>query len=181
MSHNLAGRSSVVVTVSDRCFAQTQTDVSGPLVAQILVEAGVTSVGRRVVADEREAIAAVLREAAENVALVVTTGGTGVAARDVTPEATMDICDRMVPGLAELMRGASVLQTPFAALGRGVCGVAASCLVLNLPGSPRGAECALRAALPLLPHALDLLAGNTEHAVAPIGGDVEAQVKAQVK
>jgi molybdopterin adenylyltransferase len=166
MSHNLAGRSSVVVTVSDRCFAQTQTDVSGPLVAQILVEAGVTSVGRR---------------AAENVALVVTTGGTGVAARDVTPEATMDICDRMVPGLAELMRGASVLQTPFAALGRGVCGVAASCLVLNLPGSPRGAECALRAALPLLPHALDLLAGNTEHAVAPIGGDVEAQVKAQVK
>jgi molybdopterin adenylyltransferase len=153
----------MVITASDRCFAGTQVDVSGPAVERLLVEAGVKVVEVRVVADEREEIAAVLREAAGRVALVVTTGGTGLAARDVTPEATMEVCERMVPGVAELIRQEGTRETPFAALGRGVCGVAGSCLIVNLPGSPAGATSSLRAVLPLLGHALDLLAGATAH------------------
>lgn len=159
----MTGRRTVVLTVSDRCFAGTQTDLSGPAVERLLVEAGAGVVSLRVVPDERDALVAALREAAQTAALVVTTGGTGLAARDVTPEATFAVCDRLVPGLAELIRQDGARQTPFAALGRGVCGVAGTCLIVNLPGSPAGAESSLRAVLPLLPHALDLLAGETRH------------------
>lgn len=95
--------------------------------------------------------------------LVLTTGGTGLSARDNTPEATLALCTRLVPGLAELIRQEGARETPFAALGRGVCGIAGTSLIVNLPGSPSGAVASLRAVLPLLPHALDLLAGQTEH------------------
>ncbi|AEU38569.1 MogA/MoaB family molybdenum cofactor biosynthesis protein [Granulicella mallensis] len=160
---DLTGRTAVVLTASDRCFAGTQTDLSGPVIAQLLTEAGAKVLAMQVVPDELSDITAALRQAAGQAALIVTTGGTGLAARDVTPEATLAVCDRLVPGLAELIRQDGARHTPFAALSRGVCGVARKALILNLPGSPSGAESSLRAVLPVLPHALDLLAGNTAH------------------
>lgn len=94
---------------------------------------------------------------------MLTTGGTGLAPRDVTPEATLAVCERLAPGLAELIRADGAKHTPFAALSRGVCGTLGATLVINLPGSPAGAESSLRAVLALLPHALDLLNGHTAH------------------
>jgi molybdenum cofactor synthesis domain-containing protein len=119
-----------------------------------------------VLPDDREQLIQTLRESARRAALVLTTGGTGLSPRDVTPEATLAVCDRLVPGLPELIRSEGAKQTPYAMLGRGICGVAGGALILNLPGSPAGAENALRTVLPLLPHALDLLAGRAEHAAA---------------
>jgi molybdenum cofactor synthesis domain-containing protein len=160
----LSSRTAVVVTASDRCFSGEQADVSGPSVSKLLTEAGARVVATVIVPDELDEITAALRRAAASAELIVTTGGTGLAARDVTPEATLAVCDRLVPGLAELIRLEGARHTPFAALGRGVCGVVGSALVVNLPGSPSGAQSSLQTVLPLLPHALDLLAGETEHA-----------------
>jgi molybdopterin adenylyltransferase len=159
----LTGRNAIVITVSDRCFAGTQTDLSGPAIVRVLTEAGCEVVETITLPDEPGQLTAGLRDAAERSSLVLTTGGTGLAARDITPEATLAVSTRLVPGLAELIRQDGALHTPFAALGRGVCVVAGKSLILNLPGSPKGAESSLRAVLPLLPHALDLLAGQTEH------------------
>jgi molybdopterin adenylyltransferase len=163
MTGNLIGRRAIVLTISDRCFAGTQTDASGPAVERVLAAAGAEVIAVKVVPDEHGEIAAALRESAAGAALVVTTGGTGLAARDVTPEATLEVCDRLVPGLAELIRQDGARHTPFASLGRGVCGVYGTVLIVNLPGSPAGAESSLLAVLGLLPHALDLLAGATAH------------------
>lgn len=159
----LKGRSATVITVSDRCFAGKREDLSGPAVARALGEAGCSCAGI-VVPDEHEQIADAIRSAAAaGASLIVTTGGTGLAPRDVTPEATLAVCERLVPGLAELIRAEGAKQTPFAALSRGVCGTLGAALVINLPGSPAGAESSLGVVLPLLPHALDLLAGKTAH------------------
>jgi molybdopterin adenylyltransferase len=159
----LAGRTAIVITVSDRCFAGTQTDLSGPSLAILLLAAGAQVLEALTVPDDLSHLTLTLRAAASRAALILTTGGTGLAPRDITPEATLAVCDRLVPGLAELIRQDGAHHTPYAALSRGICGIAHNSLILNLPGNPRGAETSLTAVLPLLPHALDLLAGNTEH------------------
>lgn len=154
------GWSASVLTVSDRSSKGLRPDASGPRVASALSRAGFRVVERRVVPDERARIARTLRSMARRAALVVTTGGTGVAARDVTPEATRDAVDREVPGLGEAMRAASVRKHPHAVLSRATAGTLGTSLVLNLPGSPRGASECLSAVLEVLPHALDLLGGR---------------------
>jgi molybdenum cofactor synthesis domain-containing protein len=153
----------VVLTVSDRCSDGRQVDRSGPAVARILADHGMTGVGRARLPDEIGDIAHALRHYAAEVDLIVTTGGTGLAPRDVTPEATTMVCDRFVDGLSERMRAEGLKQTPMAVLSRGVCGCIGDTLVINLPGSVAGAETSLLAIIELLPHALELLAGRGDH------------------
>jgi molybdenum cofactor synthesis domain-containing protein len=153
----------VVLTISDRCWRGEQVDVSGPAVCRLLQAAGVDAVTAVTLPDELDLIVAALRRHAGDARLIVTTGGTGLAPRDVTPEATRLVCERMVDGLAERMRADGLVHTPFAALSRAACGSLGKTLIVNLPGSPAGAKSSLESILPLLPHALDLLAGDTSH------------------
>ena len=148
-----------MITISDRCAAGEAEDTSGPAVAKLLEAAGFEIIGRQLIPDDVDEIRALLREAGAN--LVVTTGGTGLAARDVTPQATAMEIDYPVPGLAEEMRRAGMTSTPMAALSRGVAGVRGRTLILNLPGSERGATESLAAVLPALGHAVQQLTGKT--------------------
>lgn len=152
-----------VVTVSDSCARGEREDQSGPAVAQLLENQHFDVTSREVVPDDVIQIQNLLIRLAREVRLIVTTGGTGIAARDVTPEATIAVCDRLLNGVAERMRSEGSKKTPFAALSRGVCGVRGKALILNVPGSPSGAKESLEAVAGLLPHAIELLSGKTEH------------------
>ena len=152
-----------VLTVSDSAAAGKRKDLSGPAVTDVLTQANFKVVATEVVADEQRQIEAVLRRLAQKAHFIVTTGGTGIAARDVTPEATRAVCERLVEGIAERMRSESTKKTPLAALGRGICGVRGNTLILNVPGNPTAAVESLRSVLEIIPHALDLLAGKTGH------------------
>jgi molybdopterin adenylyltransferase len=152
-----------VITVSDSSARREREDVSGPAVAAALETKGFHVIAREVVHDEKNAIEDILIRLSGRARLVVTTGGTGIGPRDVTPEATQHICERMLPGVAERMRIAGTEVTKFAALSRALCGTRGTSLILNLPGSPKGAVESLDAVIDLLPHALELLAGNTKH------------------
>jgi molybdopterin adenylyltransferase len=156
-----------VVTVSDGVAGGVREDTSGRAVADLLTAGGIQVDRREVVSDDPVAIATLLRSmVGQGVSLVVTTGGTGLGPRDVTPEATREVIEREAPGLAEEMRAAGRASTPLAALSRGIAGSRGSTLIVNLPGSTRGAVESLSAIMPALPHALELLAGHTTHGPA---------------
>jgi len=156
-----------VLTISDSCHRGQRQDLSGPRLSRLLSENNFEVVEKRILPDEEPAIAQSLRYLAQNIRFIVTTGGTGIAQRDVTPEATRKVCSRVLDGVSELMRAEGAKHTRFAALSRGLCGTIGTAIVLNLPGNPDGAEQSLRSVLHLIPHALDLLAGKTEHSDEP--------------
>jgi molybdopterin adenylyltransferase len=156
-----------VVTISDRCAAGYQVDATGPAVARLLNEQWPEeTIGRGLVPDNEEAIATLLHELChQQYELILTAGGTGLGPRDVTPEATRRVIDREAPGLAEAMRAGCAPGYRFAWLSRAVAGLCGKTLIVNLPGSERGATESLAAILPLLPHALDVVAGSRTHPV----------------
>lgn len=160
MSNDIQG---VVITVSDSASRGVRPDASGPEACRLLREAGFAVGEPIVVPDSRPFIAARLREAAATAAFVITTGGTGLAPRDVTPEATRDVLEREVPGIAEMLRADGRAHMPSACLSRGAAGLVGRCLVVNLPGSPAAVREGLRALIPVLGHALRVAAGDTEH------------------
>lgn len=154
-----------VLTISDGVQAGARRDASGPAVAAQLTQAGHAIEGQMVLPDEREQIAATLKElaAVNNIDAIFTTGGTGLAARDVTPEATRSVVEREIPGFGELMRAEGMKSTRRAALSRSMAGTLGRTVIVNLPGSPKGAVESLNAILDLVPHVVELLQGRTEH------------------
>lgn len=155
--------SAAVLTISDSCARGERQDLSGPAVAEFLRGRKFSLAGAQTVPDDSEAIQQAIVDWSGKARLVVTTGGTGIGPRDVTPEATRAVCDRVLEGIAERMRLEGSKKTSFAALSRSVCGVRGRTLVLNLPGSPAGAVDSLAAVIDLLPHALQVLAGEARH------------------
>lgn len=152
----------VVITVSDRGSRGDRVDQSGPAVSEMLETAGVEIVDRRIVPDDKQVIRKILMEYCDrgDVDLVVTTGGTGVSPRDVTPDATSEVIDREIPGMAEAMRRHSAAITPHAMLSRELAGTRGNTLIVNLPGSPKAACENLRVLLPALHHAIEKITGD---------------------
>jgi molybdenum cofactor synthesis domain-containing protein len=151
-----------VLTVSDKGAAGQREDLSGPAISRMLEPLGAEVVAADIVPDERGAIAARLRHYADSLGcdLVLTTGGTGLSPRDVTPEATRDVVDRLVPGIPEAMRASGLAKTPMAMISRAAAGIRNRTLIINLPGSPRAVQENLETIIPVLPHALEILSGR---------------------
>jgi molybdopterin adenylyltransferase len=160
LSQNLT---SAVLTVSDSAARGERNDLSGPAVADLLKKKNFAVGGVEIVADDQASIAKALVRLAGAAKLVVTTGGTGIAERDVTPEATRSVCSRILEGVAEHMRAEGMKKTPYAVLSRGICGVRGQSVILNVPGSPAGAIQSLESVIDIIPHIIQLLAGDTKH------------------
>ncbi len=173
MAESLDRPAALVLTTSDRSFAGERPDRSGELLAARLAELGFR-VDRQVVPDDLEVIRQALVEGAATHRLVITTGGTGLTPRDVTPQATAMVVDYQVPGIAEAMRAEGRRHTPMASLSRGIVGVRAGSLIVNLPGSPRGSMESFAALEPVLDHALETLAGPFDHAARAGRADLPA-------
>ena len=154
-----------VITVSDACSRGEREDASGEALVELLQSVGAEIVGKTIVPDDLDPLTAVLIKAAdrEDVNLVVTTGGTGFAPRDNTPEATLAAIEREAPGIAEAMRMQTLNKTPMAMISRGVCGIRGNALIINLPGSPKGVRESFAVVAPVLNHAIALLSGHQEH------------------
>ena len=152
-----------VVTVSDACHKGERQDLSGPAVSKLLAAHKFQVTEYVIVPDEQRIISDHLVQLSDNCDLVVTTGGTGIAPRDVTPEATRAICERFIEGIPERMRAKGLEHTPYAILSRGLCGIRGHSIILNLPGNPNGARESLETVVDLLAHALNLLRGDTAH------------------
>ena len=163
MSSSTPELTAAVVTVSDSSARGEREDLGGPAVAATLEKRNFRVVAREVVPDDESAIRDVLIRLTAQARFLVTTGGTGIAPRDVTPEATRAVCDRLLEGVAERMRWEGSKSTKFAALSRALCGVRRQSVILNLPGKPSGAVESLESVIDLIPHALQLLSGDTKH------------------
>ena len=160
MTAEMASRTAAVLTVSDRSAAGLRDDATGPLLADLLEASGWQVAERRVVPDDSAAIEGALTDLADlRIALVLTTGGTGLSASDVTPDATRAVADREIAGIAEAIRAAGLGETPHAMLSRATAAIRGRTLIVNLPGSPRGAESGFRVLAPVLDHAVRLVAG----------------------
>ena len=155
----------VVITASDACARGEREDTSGAALVQLLTDLGAEIVAARIVSDDLDPLAELLCEFADSddVNLIITTGGTGLGPRDNTPEATEGVIEREAPGIAEAIRAESLKVTPMAMISRGVAGVRSGTLIINLPGSPKAVKESFAVIAPVLPHALDLLAGRTSH------------------
>jgi len=153
-----------ILTISDRCSRGEREDKSGDTIRKVMTSFGSRVVDYAIVPDEKESITRKLTEWADKggVDLVITTGGTGLAPRDVTPEATLEVVDRTVPGFSEAMRAKGLRKTPHAMLSREVCGIRKETLIINLPGSPKAVKECLLVVLPALPHALEVIAGEAK-------------------
>lgn len=154
-----------VITVSDACSRGERADDSGAALVELLESCGAEIVEKRIVSDDLDPLTALLRETSgkENINLILTTGGTGLGPRDNTPEATLQVIEREVPGIAEAIRAESLKVTPMAMISRGVAGVSAGTLIVNFPGSPKAVRESFAVIKPVLAHAVDLLAGKTRH------------------
>jgi molybdenum cofactor synthesis domain-containing protein len=162
-----------ILTISDKASRGERVDTSSAAIAELLSTIDASIQRTEVVPDERDQIAGTLRSWADSdeLDLIVTTGGTGLSPRDVTPEATAEVIERPVPGLSELMRAVGVAHTPMAALSRGISGVRRRCLIVNLPGSEKGVHENLTAVIDVLPHAVELLRGRiADHTSPALGG-----------
>jgi molybdopterin adenylyltransferase len=168
VAENTCKYKAAVITVSDKGAAGEREDTSGAVVRDILEGAGIEVVRREIVPDEANVLSELMVALCdEGVDLIVTTGGTGVSPRDVTPEATLAVIEKEIPGMAEAMRAESLKVTPHAMISRAVCGLRVGTLIINLPGSPRGARENLEVVMPAVPHTLDVAGGRVSECAQP--------------